>query len=122
MKTQIRKNGDTVTVSMDGKLNFETSIPLREDLAKLMSKLTNMSGTDSVPKKIVFNFEKLDFVGSSGISSFVQTLKDFNSLSPVKPQYHNVKNEFQRVIKAFDETALFEFYEDGCEGKKILDQ
>lgn len=118
MKTQIKKDGDTIVVSMNGKLDFETAVPLREDLGKLIKQ----TRTDSTPKKIIFNLEKLDFVGSSGISSFVQTLKDFNSAVPTKPRYCNVKSEFQKVIRAFGEADGFEFHENEDRAKKSFDQ
>lgn len=118
MKTQIKKNGDTIVVSMDGKLDFDTHVPLREDLFKLVEE----PNQDSVPKKIIFNLEKLEFVGSSGISSFVQTLKEFNESAPTKPRYCNVKSEFRRVIKAFDEEEVFEFYESEDRARKSFDQ
>ena len=118
MKTKIQKNGDTIVVTMDGKLDFETYVPLREDLSKLMST----PPTDCVPKKIIFNLEKLEFVGSSGISSFVQTLKEFNANSPMKPRYCHVKSEFRKIIKAFDEADLFEFYDTEDRAKKSFDQ
>ena len=106
--------GDTIVVSMDGKLDFETQAPLRDDLDKLM----NQSRTDSVPKKIIFNLEKLEFVGSSGISSFVQALKNFNSNVPIKPRYCNVGNEFKHMLKAFDEGEPFEIYDTEDRAKK----
>lgn len=118
MKTQIKKDGDTIVVSMNGRLDFETAVPLREDLSKLMRQ----AKTDTVPKKIIFNLEKLDFVGSSGISSFVQTLKEFNTTAPTKPRYCHVKSEFQKVIRAFDESDAFEFYENEDRAKKSFDQ
>ena len=118
MKTQIKKNGDTVVVIMDGKLDFETYVPLREDL----SKLVNQNQIESVPQKIIFNFEKLEFVGSSGISSFVQTLKEFNANSPTKPRYCHVKSEFRRIIKAFDESDPFEIYDTEDRARKSFDQ
>jgi anti-anti-sigma factor len=118
MKTQIKKNGDTIIVSMDGILDFETHAPLREDL----SKLIDQAQTDSVPKKIIFNLENLEFVGSSGISSFIHLLKEFNSHSPTRPRYCNVKSEFRRIIKAFDEGDLFEFFENEDRARKSFDQ
>ena len=100
---------------MDGKLDFETHIPFREDLSRIIRN----AKSDSTPSKIIFNFERLEFVGSSGISSFVQTLKEFNAVSPSRPQYHNVRSEFKRVIKAFDEEALFDFFDETLpSGKK----
>jgi anti-anti-sigma factor len=118
MKTQIKKNGDMVVVSMDGRLDFETTVPLREEL----SKLIRPNKTDSSPKKIIFNLENLEFVGSSGISSFVQTMKEFNASVPNKPRYCNVKSEFKRVIKAFDEEQQFEFHDNEERAKKSFDQ
>jgi anti-anti-sigma factor len=118
MKTQVKKIGDTLIVSMDGKLDFETSMPLREELSKVIRE----TRTDSSPKKIIFNLEKLDFVGSSGISNFVQTLREFNQASPIKPRYCHVKSEFQKVIKAFDESDAFQFYDNEDRAKKSFDQ
>ncbi len=118
MKTQVKKVGDTLIVTMNGKLDFETSMPLREDL----SKIIHDTKTDSAPKKIIFNLEKLDFVGSSGISSFVQTLREFNQASAIKPRYCHVKTEFQKVIKAFDESDAFQFYDNEDRAKKSFDQ
>ena len=66
--------------------------------------------------------EKLEFVGSSGISSFVQTLKEFTAVAQTKPRYCNVKSEFRRIIKAFDEEDLFQFYETEDRARKSFDQ
>ncbi len=117
MKTQIRKIGDALVVSIDGKLNFETQDSIRSDL----SRLARQTLTDSAPKKVIFNLEKLEFVGSSGISSFVQALKDFNSTAASKPRYCNVGSEFQRVIKAFDEENAFEFFETEERARRSFD-
>lgn len=118
MKTNVKKVGDTLVVTMDGKLDFETHLPLRENLSKVLKE----AKTDSTAKKIIVNMEKLEFVGSSGISSFVQTLKEFNSVAPSKPRYCNVKSEFKRVIKAFDNDDGFEFFENEERAKKSIDQ
>lgn len=96
MKTQIKKQGDTLIVSMNGKIDYETCMPLRDDLNRLIKP----KKTDSTPKKIIFDLKHLDFVGSSHISTFVQTLKEFNSNSPTRPRYSHVKNEFKRIIRA----------------------
>lgn len=105
MKTSIKKNKETIVVNLQGKLDFETHLPLRDNLFRLIKE----SQTDSIPKKIIFDLENLEFVGSSGISPFIQLLKDFNASAPSKPVYCNVKSEFQKIIRAFDETNQFEF-------------
>jgi anti-anti-sigma factor len=116
MKTQVKKQGDTIVVTMDGKLDFETSIPLREHLTRVIDQ----AKTDSTAK-IIFNLENLDFVGSSGISSFVQTLKEFNVNSPSATVYCNVKSEFRRVIKAFDEDEQFKFFDNEERARRSFD-
>ncbi len=118
MKTEIKKNGDTIIVKMNGRLDFETYLPLRENLSKLVQHTPDTIS----PAKIIFNLEKLEFVGSSGISSFVQTLKEFNANSPTKPRYCHVKSEFKKIIKAFDEADLFEIYDTEDRARKSFNQ
>jgi anti-anti-sigma factor len=118
MKTRISKVGDTTVVEVGGRLDFETAEPLREHLTRLARR----TGTDSTPQKIIFNLEHLEFVGSSGISSFVQTLKEFSERSAVKPRYCNVKSEFRRVMKAYDEKEFFEFYDNEERARRSFDQ
>jgi anti-anti-sigma factor len=108
MKTNIRRTGDTVVVSIDGKIDYETQVPLKDELMKLAR---NNPKTDSTPTKVIFNLQNLEFVGSSGISNLVQTLKDFNSRAAIRPRYCHVRSEFQKVIKAFDEESLFEIFD-----------
>jgi anti-anti-sigma factor len=107
MKTQVKKTADAIIVSMDGKLEFETQDGIRHEL----TRIAQQTKKDSTPKKLIFNLEGLQFVGSSGISSFIQTLKDVNSLAAEKPRFCNVKSEFQKIIKAFDEENEFHFFE-----------
>lgn len=117
MKTNVKRNGDTVIVSMDGKLEFENQDPLKENLKTLINRVK----TDSVAAKIIFNLEKLEFVGSSGISSFVQTLNEINKESTIRPRYCGVKSEFKRIMKAFDESDCFEFHENEDRAKRSFE-
>lgn len=119
MKTKIRKvSEDMLIVDIEGRLSFEESEPLRGKLTSLIRK----NQTDETPKKVIFNLEKLEFVGSSGISSFVQTLKDFNTTASEKPRYCHVKSEFKKIIRAFDDGEAFEFFETEDRAKKSFDQ
>jgi len=115
MKTQIKRNGDTVVVSIDGKIDYETQVPLKDELQRL-------SRTDTTPTKVIFNLKNLEFVGSSGISNLVQTLKDFNGRSNVKPRYCHVRSEFQKIIKAFDEEQGFEIFDTEERARSSFDQ
>jgi anti-anti-sigma factor len=113
--------GDTAIVAMDGVLDFEGQEPFQQNLNRLLEGEL----TDSVPKQIIFDLENLEFVGSSGISTFIQTLRDFNARAPQKPRYYNVKSEFIRVIQAFDHAQHFDFHDANgsvATGKKHYDQ
>ena len=120
MKTQIKRNGDTVVVSIDGKIDYETQVPLKDELQRL-AKNTH-TRTDSTPTKVIFNLKNLEFVGSSGISNLVQTLKDFNTRSEVKPRYCHVRSEFQKIIKAFDEEQGFEIFDTEERARSSFEQ
>ncbi len=39
----------------------------------------------------------------------------------MKPRYCNVKSEFRRIMKAYDETDIFEFYESEDKARKSFD-
>ncbi len=117
MKTQIKKNGDVVIINFEGNLDFESTEPLKENLSRIL----NATHTDSAASKIIFDLEGLEFVGSSGISNFVQTLKEFNHKSEEKPRYCNVKSEFKRIIKAFDDEQVFEIHDNIAHAKKSFD-
>ena len=113
MKTNVRKEGNAVIVSIGGRLTYENTDTFKESLIKLQE--------DSKKDQVVFDLTELEFVGSSGISAFVQTLRDFNIRHPQKPRYTNVRNEFKRIMLAFDETGSFEFYDSAERALRKLD-
>ena len=113
----MKKIESTLIVNFDGTLDYETHEELREKLNKIMK----LSHSDQAPQQIIFDLKGLEFVGSTGISAFIQALKDFNASAPSKPRYCNVKSEFKQLIKAFDDHQVFEFLETQDQGKKHLD-
>lgn len=121
MKTKIRKDGDTLIINFGGRLSYETQEPLREDLVKISKAIAQAAKMDTASKKIIFDLGGLEFVGSSGIASFVQALRNFNKDAPSRPRYCNVRSEFQKIIRAFDEEASFEIYETEDAAKKSFD-
>ncbi len=118
MKTNIKKLGDLIVVTMDGKVDYETQQPLKHNLKDIIQS----AASDHSNPKIIFDLENLQFVGSSSISSLIQTLRDFNAQSPVKPRYCNVNHDLKRVIQALDEKNLFDFYDTTEKAKKSYDQ
>jgi anti-sigma B factor antagonist len=98
MQAKIRKDGDVTVVELQGRLDFETAEPFRETCQDLL--LNN---------KVVFNLADLNFVGSSGIGAFVNTLKDFAKANPVPPRFCNVKSEFMKIFTSGGDISLHIF-------------
>lgn len=118
MKTSIKREEDTIVMTIDGTVDYETHEQFKENLHRLVRSTEK---TDSAPKRIIVDLENLRFVGSSGISAFVQALKDFNSRSNIRPKYCNVASEFKKVIQAFDEEAQFEFFDSSNQAHDSYD-
>jgi len=98
MKAQIRTNSEgNIIIHMDGGLDYENSLPLRLELQELTKK--NPTST------ITLDMYSLDFVGSSGIGIFVETLQILNK-NKAQIKLSNVKTEFLRVFKLYNFDAF----------------
>ncbi len=94
MKARVRTDASgNITIHMEGGLNYQNSIPLRQQLETITTQ--NPSST------ITLDLHRLDFVGSSGIGFFVETIKAINDKRD-QIRVSNVKNEFIKVFKLFD--------------------
>jgi anti-anti-sigma factor len=94
MKANLRKDGDLTIIEIKGYLDYESAYPLKNSLQEIYSRDEN--------SRIVFDLKGLEFVGSTGVSTFVKTLKVFNKMR-MKPCYCNVKSEFLTLFKAYEE-------------------
>lgn len=113
MKAQIRTDSlGNITVHMNGGLDFENSLPLRNELQEL--------STLNPASIITLDMQSLDFVGSSGIGFFVETLQILNK-NKTQIKLTNVKNEFIRVFKLynFDAFQLIESEFDNDETENL---
>lgn len=115
LKAQVRTDSlGNITVHMEGGLDFENSMPFRRELSSLL--------TENPLSTITLDLNRLDFVGSSGIGVFVETI---NILNQKKKQIKiaNVKTEFMKVFKLFDfdamETMIMEFDNDDTENLNL---
>jgi anti-anti-sigma factor len=106
MKTSYRKTNEGLVIDLEGFLDFESQADLRKKLEAMTEK------SSSEKELIIFNLRNLEFVGSSGISHFISTLKQFHASCPTEPRYCNVGTEFRKLMNAMDDDGIFEFYED----------
>ncbi len=122
MKAQIKKVGDTIVVAVDGKLDYETHGSFKENLQKIAAaaKPARGANTDATPTQVIFDMEGLEFVGSSGITQFIQTLKEFGNKTDQKARILKASSEFKKVMRAYDDEQTFEFADDSAPASKPL--
>jgi anti-anti-sigma regulatory factor len=90
MRAEITKNGEITIVSLEGQISFDTITPFRDHC------MTKLKGS-----KVVFDLGQLNFVGSIGITSFFEIIKDLVELKTMEPKFCNVKSEFQKLFTAW---------------------
>jgi anti-anti-sigma factor len=93
MKMQTRRQGEITVIELEGHLDFEATRKFYETAADLLQT----AGANQV----VFNFAKLRFVGSSGISQFIKILKKLNA-AVTKPKMCHLSSEFIKMFKAYE--------------------
>ena len=99
MKAVLRKNEQNIIIiDLKGEVDFASAEAWQELCEKNLSQ-----------KNIVFNLKELNFVGSDGIDSFLNTIKDLKKQSSL--QFCCVGVEFQRVF-AESEIKDIVIYED----------
>lgn len=94
MKANVLRDANgNIIIHMQGDLNYDHSLPLR-------SELTNLA--ESNPhSKITIDIGAIDFVGSSGICHFVETVKILKETGKHNIGLSNVKPEFLRIFKLY---------------------
>jgi anti-anti-sigma factor len=113
MIMKARQDGNVIVFELEGQLDFETTLKFQETCENILK--TNEGS------RIIFNMERLKFVGSSGINHFIRIMKDFNSI-PNRPKIVKVSSEFSKILKAY-QTARhpFEIYEDELQAIQAFD-
>ena len=96
MKANILRDAmGNIIVQMQGDLGYEHSMPLRSELKELAE--------ENPHAKITIDLGGLDFVGSSGICHFVETVQLLNKEETVNKRIglSNVGQEFKKVFRLF---------------------
>ncbi|MGK0367018.1 MAG: anti-sigma B factor antagonist [Thermoproteota archaeon] len=95
MKSNIMRDASgNIIIKMEGQIEYEFSIPFRQQLSHLCK--------DNPTADITVDLGKVDFVGSSGICHFVETLKIINNKKIDRVALSNVKSEFLKVFKLYN--------------------
>lgn len=94
MKANILRDANgNIIVHMQGDLNYDHSAPLRNELAGIVKNNPNA--------KITIDLGAIDFVGSSGICHFVETVKLLKENNKADVSLSNVKPEFLKIFKLY---------------------
>jgi len=91
-----------IIVQMKGDLDYEHSMPLRQELNEIVE--------ENPHSMITIDLGGIDFVGSSGICHFVETVQALNKdkVATNKVGLSNVSRDFKKVFKLYsvDEAEL----------------
>ena len=85
--------GDTLTVSLDGRLDTTTSPDFEAELK------SNLDGV----KNLVFDFEKLEYISSAGLRVMLSAQKIMNKQGEM-----SIKNASDDVLEVFEITGLID--------------
>jgi anti-sigma B factor antagonist len=104
MKANILRDAlGNITIHMEGDLEYEHSMPLRKEIHSLVS--------DNPHSQITIDLGGVDFVGSSGICHFVETIQIINKEKAVynKVKVSNLNQEFKKVFRLYtaEEAEMF---------------
>lgn len=91
MEAKVLKVNGVTIVNLKGFIDVETAVPFRDACIKSFSKAGH---------KVIFNLEKLQFVGSNGIIPFVETLQDICEQESIEVKFCSVGSEFKKVFQA----------------------
>lgn len=86
MQSRLRKDGDIHIIQIYGHLNYEQVDQFNQVCNQLLDE------------KVVFNFDGLQFVGSSGITSFFAAIENLAKRSRIRPKVCCMSLEFRRCI------------------------
>jgi len=101
MEARLRRHGDVTVIAISGALTIEETQPFHEACLKQFQG-----------QKIVFNMQNASFVGSTGICSFLETLKSMSHKTPHGVRLSNVQSEFRRMVGSLESNQIQIFEEE----------
>ena len=87
MDATLRNHGEIAIVSINGPLDIERTQPFRDACVRHF-----------LGHKVIFNLEKANFVGSTGINSFVEALRIVSAKTSKGLKIVGLKTEFRRIF------------------------
>ena len=88
-----KRDGDTLKIALEGRLDTSTAPSLEEALKKELSGVADLE----------FDFEKLEYISSAGLRVLLSTQKIMNTQGTMK-----LKNVCPEIMEVFDITGFSE--------------
>jgi anti-anti-sigma factor len=108
MEAKVINQDGVFVVTLSGQLDFESADNLRLTCRKLFRE-----------KKVIFNLARLNFVGSSGLTPFLELLSEMNKSHGKDIKLCSVSSEFVRLFEAGDLFGL-EIYESETRARQAF--
>jgi len=113
MIIRAKQEGNTVVLHLEGHLDFETIIQFEKTCQQVKPH--------GEATRLIVNMEALRFVGSSGISQFVNVLKSINH-KECKPKLVQVSSDFEKILRALQNSRNpFDIFETEAQGISAFD-
>ena len=109
MEAKIQKEGDVTIVHLRGRLDFESSEPFRKTCLQ-----------DLTQEKVIFNLNELSFVGSSGVTDFVDTIVSLSEKNDFGVKCYGVSSEFKKIFETRSDKGV-EIYDDEMTARKAFE-
>lgn len=108
MKAIVENIDGVYLVTLEGQLSFEGADSLRRECIKKLGA-----------KRIIFNLRSLSFVGSSGITPFMDLLSQLSKARGRDLKVCSVSSEFMRLFQSGDFNGL-EIYETADQARRAF--
>lgn len=89
LEAKVREEGEFLVIYLAGKIDLDSVDPFRHTCQKHL-----------IHQKVIFNLNSLSFVGSSGITSFLETLTEYAKTATHGLNLVEVSSEFKKIFEA----------------------
>jgi anti-anti-sigma regulatory factor len=112
MQARIRKSKEITNVELLGKVNYES-----------LEGFIDLCRKELRGKNVVFNLEGLSFVGSCGVTNFLQVLASLQRMPSTRIKYVGIAKEFVKLFQTMEETKVvaLEIFSSEFEAAKSFD-
>jgi anti-anti-sigma factor len=90
MQARVKQEGDVTVIALSGRVDMDSSEAFRKICIEQFSR-----------KKVVFDLGELGFVGSTGVTTFLETMRDLHHSSSYGVRLVGPKAEFRRLLSSY---------------------